>query len=216
MNAFSRAVEVPAEAVAGIFHDLRNILASLELSVERLDQRNDPAARELGTRLRQHVELAGLLSQAGAQIVNGRPREDTARWHDLRAIVERARELLGPADKLQIDVRVEAGESVYGRDFPLLRALYNLLANSAKAGAGVVTVQLAKDGRRVALVVRDTGPGLPPSVREDPFAIRSREDGRRLSVGLWLARMLMRGEGGDVELLSTGSDGTTFVLVLPG
>lgn len=216
MNAFFPAVEPPAEAIAGIFHDLRNVLATLELSVELLDQKSDRESRELGKRLRRHVELAGLLSQAGAQIVNGRAREDAPRFLDLRAVIERACELVGSGEGVQIEVQVEQGAQVHGREAPLLRVLHNLLANAARAGAGKVTIQLEEDGHHTMLVVRDTGPGLPPRVREDPFIIRSSAGGQRLCLGLWLARMLMRSEGGDVELVSTSSRGTALALVLPG
>ena len=64
--------------------------------------------------------------------------------------------------------------------------------------------------------LQDDGPGLSPRARENlfrPFASSSRQGGTGL--GLAIARDLMRAHGGDIRLLRSTSEGTTFRLELP-
>jgi CheY-like chemotaxis protein len=72
-------------------------------------------------------------------------------------------------------------------------------------------------GERIRLAVADTGPGLPPAVRErvfDPGYTTSGEDGRGL--GLAACCQLLAGRGGGLELAPAGATGgATFVLDLP-
>ena len=62
----------------------------------------------------------------------------------------------------------------------------------------------------------DNGPGLPDKARErlfQPFAGSVRRGGTGL--GLVIARDILRAHRGDITLLETGPDGTTFRLDLP-
>jgi signal transduction histidine kinase len=68
----------------------------------------------------------------------------------------------------------------------------------------------------VEIEVADNGPGLPPRAREKlfrPFEGSARAGGTGL--GLAIARELVRGHGGDLTLLATDKDGTTFRITLP-
>jgi len=67
------------------------------------------------------------------------------------------------------------------------------------------------------ITVADTGPGLPKKAQDNlfrPFEGGTRREGTGL--GLTIAAELVRGHGGRLDLESTGPDGTTFSIVLPG
>jgi signal transduction histidine kinase len=98
----------------------------------------------------------------------------------------------------------------------LFRVLVNLLRNAVEAGASRVRVWVRAQNTTLMIEVADDGPGLPERVRANlfrPFATTSRRGGAGL--GLAIARDLMLAHGGDLELVATGRDGTTFRLVLP-
>jgi signal transduction histidine kinase len=99
----------------------------------------------------------------------------------------------------------------------LSRALVNLGRNALEAGATEITISATPDeGGKLALSVRDNGPGLAPRARENlfqPFAGSARAGGTGL--GLAIAREVARTHGGDIRLVETSGSGTSFVMELP-
>ena len=72
-----------------------------------------------------------------------------------------------------------------------------------------------KDGK-IYIRVTDTGPGLPLIVQENlfkAFTSAARQGGTGL--GLTIARELARANGGNLQLETTGSEGTVFIVSLP-
>ncbi|MBV9756210.1 MAG: sensor histidine kinase, partial [Alphaproteobacteria bacterium] len=97
----------------------------------------------------------------------------------------------------------------------LFRVLVNLLRNAAEAGASRIGVRGEQEPGVLAVLIEDDGPGLPEAVHKNLFRpfVSSERNGSGL--GLAIARDLMRAHGGDIELVATGAEGTTFRLVLP-
>jgi signal transduction histidine kinase len=104
--------------------------------------------------------------------------------------------------------------------------LLNLLSNAikfSKEGAEItVSVTVSTENPGMAYVnVRDTGSGIPASKLDaifEPFVqLTTRPVAERQGVGLGLAisRDLARRMGGDVTVVSTIGEGSTFTLALP-
>jgi PAS domain S-box-containing protein len=101
--------------------------------------------------------------------------------------------------------------------------ILNLLSNAVKftPAGGRITVSCARVDTRVAIRVRDTGPGVPPEKLEtifEPFvqlgrALNSPHEG--VGLGLAISRDLARAMGGDLTAASAPGSGATFTLVLP-
>ncbi|MGH7621579.1 MAG: sensor histidine kinase, partial [Gemmatimonadaceae bacterium] len=101
--------------------------------------------------------------------------------------------------------------------------LLNLLSNAVKftAAGGEVHVFCEPLDERIAIVVRDTGVGIPAAKLEsifEPFV----QLGRSLSslregtgLGLAISRDLARAMGGDIAVSSAVDQGSTFRLLLP-
>ena len=120
-------------------------------------------------------------------------------------------------------------EVPYEADEVLLkRAVMNLLDNAVKytpAGGEVFAEAEPTVRGGVRIVVRDTGPGIPPEDRSRIFErfFRVGSDGRRpgladgsgAGLGLPIARWIARSHGGDLRLTCSGEGGSTFELVLP-
>jgi signal transduction histidine kinase len=73
-----------------------------------------------------------------------------------------------------------------------------------------------KTSENVILILGDNGPGIPEKAREklfQPFTSSSTPGGTGL--GLAIARELAQLHGGDVRLLQTGAEGTSFEVRLP-
>jgi signal transduction histidine kinase len=103
----------------------------------------------------------------------------------------------------------------------LFRILSNLARNAAEAirgsgRAGRIEVVAERAGPVARIVIADTGPGIPERTREHlfrPFRGSGRQGGTGL--GLAIALELATANGGSLELLSTSTTGTRFLLTLP-
>jgi signal transduction histidine kinase len=110
-----------------------------------------------------------------------------------------------------------AGDAEVCADRDMVRqVLVNLCTNSHRAteGSGSVTFAVARRGTETALDVRDTGGGIPPSLRArvfDPY-VTTRKMGEGMGLGLSISRKIMLDHGGDLQLLDTSPGGTTFRL----
>lgn len=101
------------------------------------------------------------------------------------------------------------------------RMLGNLVDNAIKftPSGGRVEIRLAEDCGRLALLVSDTGCGIPPQDRENIFKRFYRGDGSRSTsgngLGLSLVKAIVVASGGTIEVESTLGAGTTFRVVFP-
>lgn len=108
---------------------------------------------------------------------------------------------------------------VYTAPAALETVLENLTSNANKhAPLAKVTVQarvleetdrpwpadapVKLQGRKLLLTVADNGPGIPPEIRPLLFQpiVRTTPEHERVSVGLWLCRVIVRAHGGDLWL----------------
>jgi len=125
----------------------------------------------------------------------------------------------------------------------LFRIVLNLLRNACEAmqGKGGLRVTAVEQDTRVLIDIADSGPGIPEKVQEklfQPFISSARHEGAKQNgsghtgtghtgsghngpglcgsgLGLAIARDLARAHGGDLTLLATGMNGTTFRITLP-
>jgi len=105
-----------------------------------------------------------------------------------------------------------------------VQIIANLLDNAFKFSAqGAPTrVTWASEGMMATIRVQDNGPGISVEGRERLFTRFGRLPGTKvfrgrvgLGVGLYLARHLAQGMGGNLDLESTGPGGSVFRLQIP-
>ena len=95
----------------------------------------------------------------------------------------------------------------------------NLIDNAVQAmnGEGTLTVRTARDGDRVLVEIGDTGPGIPPELRQrvfEPF-FTTKPVGEGSGLGLDISyRIVVNRHGGDIGLVSQRGD-TRFQVRLP-
>ena len=108
------------------------------------------------------------------------------------------------------DLTLEADRS------QIFRVFANLTQNAVQSGATRVEVTARHEADFIAVEIADNGPGLPPRARDNlfqPFAGSARPGGSGL--GLAIVRELVRAHGGNIRLLRSTAEGTTFVVELP-
>ncbi|MET0985495.1 MAG: ATP-binding protein [Steroidobacteraceae bacterium] len=220
------------EFLATLAHELRNPLAPIRNSVQLLRAAEVPdlqvrKARDIIERQVHHmVRLVDDLMDV-SRITLGQVNLKRDRV-SLRGVIADALEAAGPvieARKHALSVQLPA-ESLHleGDATRLSQVFQNLLNNAAKytPAGGQITLSAERCGAEVAVVVRDTGIGIPRESQQRVFELFTRVNpGDRiktsgLGIGLALAKQLVHLHGGRIEVHSDGADaGSEFIVRLP-
>lgn len=201
--------------LAAISHDLRTPLTRLRLRAERI---RDPELRD-GI-LHEVVRISGMLDETLEYLRPG-TREEPTSPVDLSSLLQTICTEFGDVGH---DVTY-AGPSRLAwvcRPKALARAVTNVVDNAVQHGSAVRVDLRASDGGMVEIEVADDGPGIPAPLREkvfDPFFkgdhSRPAATGRGFGLGLSIARDVVRGHGGCIELLDRLPRGLLVRMSLP-
>jgi signal transduction histidine kinase len=217
--------------VSMVSHELRTPLQAIGTSADMLerfgDQMSEAERREETKTIRRAVStLARLVDDVlmmgrveAAEDGQGREPLDLGRfcnavWREV-SVALRARQQMVLRDRIEAPL---PGTS----DAALHTILSNLMQNAIKysRGVGNIEVELAREGGEVVVAVTDSGPGVPPALREAIFQPywRAREVGGIAGTGLGLsvARSAARSLGGDLTVEEGAQGlGARFVLRWP-
>jgi signal transduction histidine kinase len=220
---------VSGELASGLAHDLKNVLAAILARSQMLRLATTDGSTK---RTAKAIEQA---AQNGAGLI-GRLQE-CSRDHsnqdeepvDLLAAAHEALELLRPrltpapgaeAASITASVDGEAGALVLGVVGELRELFLNLIVNSCDAmpsgGKLSIDVSADREQQEVALVVRDTGRGIPKDALKrvfEPFFTTKGKNGTGL--GLAVVRNTVIRCGGSVGVESHEGQGTTFRIRFP-
>ena len=122
-------------------------------------------------------------------------------------------------------------ELAHAGEYPLIQAdrealgmaLRNLLDNAVKYSPDCRTIwiEMAREGGRLAIRVRDQGMGIPASEQKEIFKKFVRGTGSRAAnihgtgIGLAMARHIIEAHDGEIRLESELGRGSTFTILLP-
>jgi signal transduction histidine kinase len=211
-------------AVSKISHDLRNILSSAQLFTDRIEASEDPLVVRLAPKLVNSITRAVHLCESTLAFGRAEEPGPTLTRVPLQTIVDDvfgAEQLAARGNNINFQAEIPDGMMVRADPEQLFRILSNLVRNARQAvtasgGAGDILVSAEESRSHWTVYVDDTGPGLPPKAQEHlftPFQGGARKGGSGL--GLAIAAELVRGHGGQLGLVSTGTKGTRFRISLP-
>lgn len=212
-------------AVSKINHDLRNLLASAQLFIERLENVPDPTVRRLAPKILSTLDRAVTYTQAVMAYGKAQEAAPNRRLVRLARVAADVGELLALADHPMIDydVAIDPALEIDADPEQIFRVLLNLVRNAMQALEAVpdealvcrIQVSAEREGRTVVIRVADTGPGVPASVKATLFrAFQSAARSGGTGLGLAIAAELTRAHGGSVRLEEAGA-GATFRIDWP-
>jgi len=212
---------------AGIAHEFNNLLAGmlgyaqLGLASDDDDTKNESLKVVVDTCKRGKSITGSLLTFARRQ----EPRRELA---DLREAVQ------GTLTLMEIELRKHNIQIVREiSSVPLTicdagqisQVFLNLLTNARdamKPEGGTLSVSLGGDERRITLAVKDTGHGIPDSLRDkifEPFVTTKGALGGSATpgtgLGLSVSYGIIKSHGGDFEIDSAPGQGTTMTVHIP-
>ncbi|RIX75101.1 sensor histidine kinase [Acidovorax cavernicola] len=163
--------------IADAAHELRTPLAAMRVNVEALkEQSTDEGQRELMANLLRSNDRAARLVGQLLQLM----RSDAVAANALPVMLsldglvqDRLAMIEGLARARGVELELECAEpvSVLGERESLVSMIDNLIDNAIKYSpcGATVTVSVGRKGARALLTVSDTGPGIPPALRERVF-----------------------------------------------
>jgi hypothetical protein len=186
-------------------------------NVWRVNDAGPTQAKRLATNIfRAASRMRELWADLNSVARGNRP---TAEIGDVGAIIAAASDAASATTKNHnVQILLEVSKRI---ELPLIRSrmervFFNLIANALEAmpTGGMLRIVGRKAGNCVLIELEDTGPGIPPTIRDrlfEPFTTAGKQDG--LGLGLALARQTVRNRGDDLWL--EPATGARFVIRLP-
>jgi signal transduction histidine kinase/ActR/RegA family two-component response regulator len=228
----SQKMEAIGQLASSVAHDFNNVLTVISGCAELLSEEvaaDSQAAEDVEEIRKASARAAALTRQLLAfsrkQVLQPRALDLS---HTLLGLEPMLRRLIGADVQFAMDVR--SSRRVMADPGQIEQIVLNLVVNARDAmpDGGTLTVETADvilhadgaslpPGDYVSLVVRDTGTGIPDSIRArifEPF-FTTKDAGRGTGLGLATVHSIVRQSGGHLALASVVGEGTTFTIHFP-
>jgi two-component system, sensor histidine kinase and response regulator len=222
-----RLLAYGAEASAMLAHDLNNGLAvalgNMTYLCEVLecgeDERQAMTATTNALRRMSGLE-ANFVDIARFEDAAVKPQCSSV---NIRTLLRDVLEVHGAVPQRDIRFEIECDADLVGLFDPALieRVLHNLVGNAARyCNAGGVIRISAKtwdtlEGSNVELVVYNSGPQVPDSLRDKLFAKYAKSSTGKRGFGLYFCRLACEAHGGTIDYVPQ-PEGSAFAFKLPG
>ena len=223
---------------AGIAHDFNNLIHAMNGYAE-LAMDNSLDSRQRESHLTKIIEASERAGEMVRQILSFSRKSDLGdRFLDVSPIIKECLRFLRgtiPAT-ITLDIRVDDNvPSINGNPTQIYQILMNLCVNSVYSigqSHGAITVSLsaidldldscrklslAKPGKYVRLVVKDTGNGIATKIQDKIFEphFTTKTNGEGSGLGLPTVLGIVKSHGGAVQVESQSGEGATFTVFFP-
>jgi signal transduction histidine kinase len=209
------------ELAAGLAHEIRNPLAGIAGVIEIIgrDLPSTSPARAVVKDVR--LEIAQINRILTDLLQTARPHPPEVRPSDLNVTVEHAvmlvrQQVLSKPIKIELQKDTTLPTVEHDSD-QMHQVLLNLLLNAVQAidGSGIIRVVLSSSEEEALITVSDTGRGIAPENLANIFRPFYTTKGNGTGLGLSLARRIVEGHHGHIEVSSEIGIGTEFQIFLP-
>ncbi len=214
-STLAHEVNQPLTAITGY-------LKGCEMILDRMDGEHVPMLRHgLEGAVEEALRAGEVIRQLRAFVARGETDQEV---EDLRKLIEEASALalVGAKNKgikVDFDLPHESPRVLVSR-VQIQQVLLNLVRNAMEAMQDVderhltIKAEVEDAGAMVRLSVKDTGPGLAPSVQEKLFTPFTTTKKAGMGVGLSICRTIIKAHGGKIWAESSQGQGTTFCFTL--
>jgi PAS domain S-box-containing protein len=230
-NAEARAIadrERASLVLEIMTHDLNNVNQSLVFSLGLVDEMTDipEAGRNLVRDTIHEVRKSARMISNLRSIIDLSEKTLDHEWTDIKVILNQAIQqvkLESPSKQLIVDTTFEEGDYII-EGHPLVQTVFfNMLLNSVEFDRSdevkvTVSAERIQAGDKVRVIIEDSGPGVPDSLKEHIFR-RSGEPETQIvgrGLGLTLVDRIVDNLGGQVwvedKVESDHSKGAKFIL----
>jgi len=210
-------------ATAGMVgHDIRNPLQAITgdvyLAKEELASTAESDEKKSVLESLQEIEKnTDYINKIVADLQDfARPLKPNVEETDLKLVIDELLQKNGLPENVKVSVKVETGKVVADSTF-INRIMYNLVNNAVQAmpKGGKLTIHTYKEANDTIISVRDTGVGIPESVKGKLFTPMFTTKAKGQGFGLAVIKRMAEALGGTVSFESQEGKGTTFNVHLP-
>ncbi len=202
---------------AGAAHELNNPLATIAVAAHEARLRavrlDDSIAEDLRLILEEVDRCQHILHQMAARAEGGDAPAATT-FDELGAKI---RGQLGEARCARVELVLDPTTAVRLPSEQMAQSVVALIKNAIDASTERVTVTLAHEGPDMTVAIEDRGTGIAPEVLArigEPF-FTTKQPGRGLGLGVFLARAFFESRGGGLVIESRLGVGTTALARMP-
>ena len=216
-RAKSAASLVRSTLLAGVSHDMQTPLAVITTSLGLLGDpgMDDEERAHIAERARiRSAQLTRLVTQFldWSRLSMNQPLPVRIEQLDLVGVLDT---IAAEHERVRVSSEVASSESWFDKQ-RTEQIVHNLVENAERVARSSIEIQHSGDEDNVTVRVIDDGPGVSTEMLPslfDAFGPSTATKGNGL--GLHVSREAARAQGGELELESTGTEGTVFVLRLP-
>ena len=211
---------VLGQLAGGIGHELRNPLGAIKNATYFLNmvlEEPEPEVKETLDILEREVAtseriISSLLSFA-------RPKTPTRRKVDINKVVQETLSRNTVPENVEVVRQLDESLPVIPADPDQLSQIFaNIIRNAIQAmpEAGQLLVKSEVPSPKwVSISFADTGVGIPPEELQKVFEPLFTTKAKGIGLGLAVAKTLLEGHGGTIEVQSEVEKGSTFTIRLP-
>jgi putative nucleotidyltransferase with HDIG domain len=223
--AQTRTMAAIGEFAAGAAHELNNPLAVVSGRAQLMLRRaaSDEERNIWSLMVEQSQRISDIITDLMQFASPPSPKPSAV---GARKLLESAAEAFAKSGHPQaatakVDIEIaDSTPAVWADPSQVRDVLVELMTNAATAATERAEIRLRAfaQGREVALVVQDSGPGMDAATLEAAFTpfFSSQKAGRRRGLGLPRARRFVEINGGRIRLSSTSGRATVATVLLPG
>ncbi len=205
-------------AVSKINHDLRNMLASVQLFSDRLADLPDPTVQRLAPKLMSALNRAIHFCESTLSFGKASETEPKPEHFRLAGLINDVREVLS-GNNMDWQINVPDDYTVYADQEHLFRVFTNLLTNSILAVKSVaspcINILAKSENGLLSINICDNGSGIPETMKPRLFqAFNGSGKTGSTGLGLAIAAELVKANHGTIKL-AEAEKGTCFKIMLP-
>lgn len=216
--------ETVVRVASGLAHDFNNYLGAVMIGLDLIKKASPQNAAGIA-RVEKEVEICRQLARR--MLLLTKPSQSLEIVEvELADLIKDAVDMALAGSKIEITLTMEGPHNlVRGNPDAISQIVFNLLLNAREAmsGSGQIRITVEStwdpDGHlQRRLVVSDSGPGIPPELKDRIFQIFNSTKTHGTGIGLYSSRQLAQTMGGDLILLSDHEKslgGASFALILP-
>ncbi len=225
LRPIKRALEAQEAFSADASHELRTPLAVMKTDIEVLLRGNPDMSREVVTTLQSNLEEISRLSTTTTELLEFSRGRNTLHaiipLHDLVKKEIEGLQSLAVQKGIALSFESSLPLQVKGDSHTLSRLFKNIIANALThtSTGGTVTVTLREKESHAAVIITDTGTGIPaediPHIFKRFYKVHSSRATAGSGLGLAIAKQITDQHHGSITLESQLGVGTTVTILLP-
>lgn len=211
-------LRVMGELAAGMAHEIRNPLGSIELMVTLMqeDLKNDKHSSELLSRIRSSVDNMNHIVTNILLYTKDLHLERT-QFPVEKLLTDAESIALNTITKKQVTVEKHISPTLLTADYELLKqSIANILINASQAAPvqGHISIETQNKKDRLLIKITDNGPGIPEDIKEKIFKPFFTTKTTGTGLGLAMVKRVIEAHAGSI-FFQSGPKGTLFIIEIP-